>query len=297
MIFLIWIVFPFDLKQQQPTAHDHLPTIAYLKSIVPETTRFLLIDGGVERNFLAFLDPEFHKRITWITRNDVYHIKGSLTVAIPVSIPIVHGCCMGWDPLREWLANVHPDSLSDPKKKLIVFYTRGGTTNTHHGRIVDVNHEAQIIEHIQAAMVKYKRPEQFLTFSGQVRGVTLDYVTQFVVFRAASVVIGPHGSGLGGNLVWTNPFASSCKERTQLLEFIPGQESAQVQALYVTYVSILQTKLSSNLASSTTNANTIIFLTHFSTVSSLSKVASRLSLHFVHFKFDGTNYVHQPAGS
>jgi hypothetical protein len=215
-----------------------LPTIAYLKSIVPETTRFLLVDGGVERKFLEFLDPEFYKRIGWINRDVVYHIKGSLTVAIPVSIPIVNGCCMGWDPLREWLANVHPDDLEDPKKKLIVYYTRSGTTNTHHGRIVEANHEAQIIEHIQAAMVKYKRPEQFIVFSGQTRGKTLDYVVQFTVFRAANVIIGPHGSGLGGNLVWTNPFASSCKERTQLLEFIPGQESAQVQSLYVTYVSI-----------------------------------------------------------
>jgi len=87
-------------------------------------------------------------------------------------------------------------------------------------------------------MVKYKRPEKFLIFSGQIGGKTLDYMTQFMVFRAASTIIGPHGSGLGGNLVFTNPFASSCNERTQLLEFIPGQESAQVQSLYVTYVSI-----------------------------------------------------------
>jgi len=220
------------------TVHDHLPTIAYLKSIAPPNAHYLLVDGGVERKFIDFLDPEFAKRIVWVTRDDVYHIKGSLTVAIPWSIPIVNGCCMGWDPLREWLASVHPDDHYDPKKKLIVFYTRSGTTNTHHGRVVEPNHEAEIIEHIKAAMVKYKRPEQFIVFSGQLGGKTLDYATQFSVFRAASTIIGPHGSGLGGNLVWTNPFASSCKERTQLLEFIPGQESAQVQSLYVSYVSI-----------------------------------------------------------
>ena len=219
------------------TAHDHLPTIAFLKSIVPVTTRFLLVDGGVERNFLAFLDPEFYKRITWITRNDVYHIKGSLTVAIPKLIPIVRGCCMGWDPLRQWLANDHPDDHPDPSKKLIVFYTRGGSTDTHHGRVIDPNQETKIIEHIQAAMVKYKRPEQFLIFSGQTKRVRMDYMTQFMVFRAANVIIGPHGSGLGGNLLWTNPYASSCNDRTQLLEFIPGQDSAQVQSLYATYVS------------------------------------------------------------
>jgi hypothetical protein len=121
------------------------------------------------------------------------------------------------------------------------------------------------------------------------------------VFRAANVIIGPHGSGLGGNLVWTNPFASSCKERTQLLEFIPGQESAQVQSLYVTYVSI-----------TTDDCHMIMFSTHhdrlptplthfhlnwFRQFPNYRKWPLDYHSISVHCEFHGSDYVHQSAGS
>eukprot|EP00540_Astrosyne_radiata_P003107 CAMPEP_0116837614 /NCGR_PEP_ID=MMETSP0418-20121206/8747_1 /TAXON_ID=1158023 /ORGANISM="Astrosyne radiata, Strain 13vi08-1A" /LENGTH=109 /DNA_ID=CAMNT_0004467509 /DNA_START=340 /DNA_END=666 /DNA_ORIENTATION=+ len=55
---------------------------------------------------------------------------------------------------------------------------------------------------------------------------------QFKIFRRAKTIIGPHGAGMLGNLLWVDPFPGSCSNRVQALEFIPGQESTQVQPLY-----------------------------------------------------------------
>lgn len=217
------------------TVHDHLPTIAYLRSIIPPTTKMLLVDNKTTRNVLSFIDPEFTRdRIHWINRDVVYHIKGSLTVSVPLGIPAVSGCCGGFDPMRQWMAEIHPDN---PAKKHVVYYSRGMSTDTHHGRVLERKHEEDVIAHIKAAIAKYGRNEEIVIFTGQKDGKTMPVPDQYNIFRGASTIIGPHGSGLGGNFVWANPFATNCEERTQLLEFIPGQESAQVQNLYASYVS------------------------------------------------------------
>jgi hypothetical protein len=211
--------------------------------VVPETTKFMLVDGVVTRKVIEFIDPEFYKRVMWIQRDQVFHIKGSLTVAVPIAIPITLGCCGGWEPMRQWLATTHPVR---PKRKTIVFYSRGGSKDTHHGRVIEEKHEQDILDHVRLAMKMYNRPEELVIFTGQKAGKTMPIDEQFNLFRSAHTIIGPHGSGLGGNFAWTDPFTSSCDERTKLLEFIPGQESAQVQSLYATYVSIFITTMNSD---------------------------------------------------
>lgn len=195
----------------------------------------LLVDNKTTRNVLSFIDPGFVKdQVEWINRDVVYHIKGSLTVSVPLGIPAVMGCCGQFDPMRQWMAEKHEEN---PAKKHVVYYSRGMSTDTHHGRKLEAQHEKEVIAHIKAAIKKYGRNEELVIFTGQKDGKTMPVVNQYAIFRTASTIIGPHGSGLGGNFVWTNPFPTTCEERTQLLEFIPGQDSAQVQALYGSYVS------------------------------------------------------------
>jgi hypothetical protein len=86
-------------------------------------------------------------------------------------------------------------------------------------------------------MKKHNRSEELVIFDGQENGKTMSIAKQFQIFRSASTVIGPHGSGFGGNFAWTNPFPTNCEERVKLLEFIPGQDSASVQRMYASYVS------------------------------------------------------------
>ena len=78
-------------------------------------------------------------------------------------------------------------------------------------------------------MEKYNRKEKLFIFSGQDdEGEILPLSDQFDIFRRASTMIGPHGSGFA-NTIWTYPFPQGCDERVQMLEFISGTDSEQVQ--------------------------------------------------------------------
>jgi len=221
--------------------HDHLPTISFLQEIVPEHTKFLLVDSKVTRAVLKSIDPDFYEnRIKWIERDHVYHIKRQLTVSLRKSYQITMGCCGAFDPMRRWMAKTHPEL---PEKRTVLYYTRGGSPDTTHGRILEPNHEEQIIQHIKAKMEQYDVKEEFVIFNGRdnENKQTLPVETQFNLFRAARTIIGPHGSGLGGNYAWTNPYPTNCKDRTQLLEFIPGTDSAVVQTFpFTTYYNTIR---------------------------------------------------------
>mmetsp|Transcript_7571 Transcript_7571/g.11015 ORF Transcript_7571/g.11015 Transcript_7571/m.11015 type:complete len:474 (+) Transcript_7571:82-1503(+) len=218
-------------------AHDWLPTIALLKHLVPSTTRFLLVDDPLIRKFLTFLDPRFTEhRVEWIQFDSVYYIDGKLTLHVPDGIPNVYGCCTDWDPLRQWIAEQHPDR---PEKDLVVFYSRSGSTEVAHGRILNLDTERKAMARIQQKMMQHNRGNHTLIkFNGQDgQGNTLSIAHQFSMFRRASTYIGPHGSGLGGNFLWMDPFSSKCEERPKILEFMPGPNSAQVQEMYASYYS------------------------------------------------------------
>lgn len=217
--------------------HDWLPTIAFLRTVVPETTKFLIVDTPVNRKILHFLDFEFYNRVVWIALEKVYNIKGDLTIQIPAGIPNVYGCCNGWDPLRQWIAEKHPDRIPNEvqKNKHVIFYSRGGSSDTKHGRVLDPELEKEVLQHIRDKLKQYGRDEEIVIFTGQIDGRTLSIEEQYSLFRGASAFIGPHGSGLGGNFIWTDPFASNCEERFKILEFMPGPETPEVHAEFAHY--------------------------------------------------------------
>mmetsp|Transcript_4229 Transcript_4229/g.6525 ORF Transcript_4229/g.6525 Transcript_4229/m.6525 type:complete len:698 (-) Transcript_4229:105-2198(-) len=218
-------------------AHDWLPTIALMRHVLPKNTRLMLLDNPMSRKFLKFLDPDFHDFIVWIQYDQVYHVMGSLTVHLPMGIPDpMLGCCSGWDPMRQWIAEKHPER-TPPEEKHVVFYSRRGNKDTKHGRVLDDANEQATLEHIRMKLRKYHKPEKIIIFTGldETTNQTMSVEQQFNIFRDAHTFIGPHGSGLGGNYLWMDPFASSCEERTQLLEFMPGPETPGVHALYAHY--------------------------------------------------------------
>jgi len=207
--------------------HDHLPTIAFLRSSVPETTKFLLVDSKISRNIIKAVDAEFYEnRVKWINQDDIYRVTGKLHVAIRRNHHISIGCCAAFDPMRQWIADVKPDV---PEKRTVVFYSRGGSKDTHHGRVLQ--HEDQVLHHVKDKMKQHNLQEELVIFNGrdEVSGNTLDVIKQAEIFRSAKTIIGPHGSGLGGNFIWTYPYPKTCGERTQLLEFMPGTDALEVQ--------------------------------------------------------------------
>jgi len=207
--------------------HDHLPTIAFLRSIVPETAKFLLVDSKVSRMVLKAIDSDFYEnRIKWINLDEVYHIRGKLTVALRHSYQITIGCCNAFDPMRRWIAEAKPHMPTEAKDRLIIYYSRSPTDGVTHGRVIEHEHETDVVKHIQAAMKRHNVQENFIVFNGKGHNSTrLPVEIQLSLFRNARTIIGPRGSGLGGNFAWTNPFPQNCAERTQLLEFIPGTDS------------------------------------------------------------------------
>jgi len=213
---------------------DWLPTISYLRIAYPETTKIILAYDKLSEKILKFLDEDFsNNRVQWVEVNQVYQIKGKLTVTTPKKIPETIGChkdeCRGWDPMRQWIAEKHPEKI---EKKHVLFYRRGGATTTGK-RVLDPTLEKIVLEHIRQKLIRHGRNEEIKIFTGEdENGNTLSMEDQFTIFRGASTIIGPHGSGISGNFAWTDPFPSNCEERTQLLEFVPSRENSGIHALY-----------------------------------------------------------------
>ena len=208
-------------------ADDHLPTIAYLKHHVPTSTRFLLHDNPLSRSVLSFLDPSFYDRVTWIQLGDIVRIDdGSLMVAVPHKIPLMWGCLRPYQYLRHWIQQQHPSTtVSGPvvdrndddnnnnirhgkqQKNLVVYYSRNAAA-AKHGRSIERSLEKQILELIRVTMDNYGHEnDELVIFDGTdpITGETMSVEEQFRLFRHAHTVIGPHGAGILGNLLWVDP--------------------------------------------------------------------------------------------
>ena len=210
---------------------DHLPSIAYLRTQVPTDTKFLLLDTPLARSTFQLLDEGFYRRIVWIQEQQPVQVSGSLHVSVVhPGYPLMWGCQRPYDYLRHWIRQQLPRV---PARRRVVFYSRGGQ-DTIHGRVLDPEQQQIVVAKIQQAMIDYQRPEQELViFSGMdAQGNTLAQQEQYALFRSAKTIIGPHGAGILGNLIWVDPVPPTCHDRVQLLEFIPGADSTQVQPMY-----------------------------------------------------------------
>lgn len=227
--------------------HDNLPVVAWLRSVLPETTIFLLPESKIFRKLLDFIDPDFVLlRVRWYKPNEIIEVRdGTLTVSDQATFIGKHGNTL-WRHLRHWIAERHPERYPQ-EERVVVYYIRGSvpdegattaaaSAGTKHGRVLDPSHERDVVASIRAAMARYNRTEELVFFTGcdDVDGNILSIEEQFAIFRRASAIIGPHGSGLA-NAVWTYPLPTECEERVKMLEIIPARDSAKVQVLYNGY--------------------------------------------------------------
>lgn len=208
---------------------DSLTQISFIRNQVPKETKWILCDTPLMRSVLQFLDPEFASRIHWVKMGLPISVEGNLKVVIQPAIPNFAGCCRPYDHLRQWVSEKHPDVPTDKK---IVYYSRD-SSDTHHLRKVEKHHELEILDRIRQGMIRHNIKEDLVIFNGQdEEGKTLPIAEQFAVFRSARTIIGPHGAGMLGNILWTNPLPETCASRTNIIEFIPGVNSTKVQPLY-----------------------------------------------------------------
>jgi hypothetical protein len=215
--------------------HDHLPGLAWANHILPKHTSFLLMEDSKKarepltfkaRERLTFIDPDFVKRVTWIQKGTVVQVTGNLYTFSDWKR-------FGKDIFgaqRLWITSQKPMAPLPPKNKKVIFYTRK-SNDTQHGRIMDTKNEQEILDLIHLKMVEYGRDnEELVIFNGQENGETMSLEHQFQLFKSASTVIGPHGSGMA-NIVWL-PESQSCDDRPRVLEFLaraPGEGQFHIQ--------------------------------------------------------------------
>ena len=211
--------------------HDMLPTIAYYHDTLPKTTKFILLD----RETIEFIDPDFARdRVVWIQFNDVVRVsKGSLTVGITPNRPFLmyHDLL---NRLRLWVMKEHPEV---PEERTVIYYRRL-QSNAKKGRVLNRQQEQDVLSRIESAMKHYNRKERLVVFDGtDANDEEMSLSDQYHLFRSANTIVGPHGTGLGGNLLWTNPSPKDCEDRVQLLEFITdgSEELKSVHGSYTTH--------------------------------------------------------------
>lgn len=210
---------------------DHMPSIAYLRTQFNWNTKILLMDTKLSRDVMRYLDPQFEQeRIVWIPERRPIKVTGSLHVNRPVETPLMLGCQRPYDFMRHWVVTRFP---TVPQKRTVLFYSRH-SKSTFHGRVVDRELEKQLINAVREAMVIYNRSEEELVvYTGEdEQGNQLSIEEQHKIFRSAKTIIGPHGAGMLGNMIWADPMPGKCERRVQVLEFIPSPESRVVQPAY-----------------------------------------------------------------
>ena len=231
--------------------HDTLPMVAWMRSVAPPDAYFILPDLPMLRQVVEFLDPDFYReRAVWLLSHDRLW-KWDHDAPQPDSIRIEGGTLTVTDDswnhitnnaklypyLRSWISQAHPGEVTELERK-VVYYSRRGK-GTKHGRKLDKEQEKDVIKIIVDKMHEHGRTENLVVYNGlNTDGSPMSIGEQYNLFRPASAVIGPHGSGLA-NIIWTNPTPETCEDRVKVLEFISGTDSAHVQQLFHSYYHML----------------------------------------------------------
>lgn len=194
------------------------------------------------------LDPPLFERITWLKPKEVARVNdGNLIVAFhyaasppsdlhPLGMDGDDNIIVEYRPdaappadlhprygangyLQIWLGTIRPNSPSPP---VVIYYARVDPSQAKHGRIMDSNHSKDIISLIEGSMERHNRAERLIEFdgttddNGQKRSMTI--LEQFDLFRSATTLIGPHGTGMA-NMIWMD---LESRDRPKVVEFTVG---------------------------------------------------------------------------
>lgn len=199
--------------------HDSLPLLAYLKTTVNDSFKFLMLNKPVIKNILKTIDEQFYNRIEWIEVGEVISVEGNLIIPTPDHYP----CVMAKD-LMSYFSDWILKSLPKPvERNNIIFYTRNNTTKL---RVLNLEHEQHVINNLKKFLLDNKIDGNLVIFSGKdENGKTLTVDEQISIFRSAHTIIGPHGTGLV-NITWCD---FDNEKSVKLLEFCPGPKGYSSQ--------------------------------------------------------------------
>ena len=205
--------------------HDTIPYLLWFKEQLPEDCQFLLLEDPVAQQIIYSIDQCLYNNITWLKRGQVASIRGELYTTSPNKHPFIR-VLEFQSYLKNWLMQNHKGG--EPTD--IIYHTRAGTSNR---RLLDHNHETQIIQTIKRLMTEHNIKGDLKIFSGKnENGQTLSVEEQINIFKNAHTVIGPHSTGLI-NILYSN------LNKVKLLEFIPSEECAEVQAPFNSFYHLI----------------------------------------------------------
>ena len=246
--FLNHVLWCIDVSSFSAYGHVldyHLAQVAYLKMRRPPGCRYIFLDTSAEpsnngipiRNgqpkgnplatVLEAVDPEFYSMITWIPAGVVVRVNSN-DLTISTHQQLFDPPIMRWGAnkyLMQWLA-----SLPYKSEDKIVIYANRVLGQAGHGRIMDTDHNNDILALIQSSMDKYGRQERLVVFDGTTvdgdgtsRSMTAR--EQFELFRGATALIGTHGTALS-NMQWMD----LTNQVPNILEFTIGPYQYQASA-------------------------------------------------------------------
>ena len=219
MILVLWCI-DVSFSAYGHVLDYHLAQVVYLKMKRPPGCRFVFLDisaepskNGIPRRgshkgnplatVLEAVDPEFYSRITWIPAGVVARVNGNdLTISTHQKQIGPPGMRWGANKyLMQWLT-----SLPYKSEDKIVIYANRVLGQAGHGRIMDTDHNNDILALIQSSMDKYGRQERLVVYDGTTMdgdGTSRSMTAreQFELFRGATALIGTHGTALS-NMQW-----------------------------------------------------------------------------------------------
>lgn len=214
-----WVFFPaWQPDNYSHVITDNLPYLHYFldqaRELHGSDVKLMLPYGHPLKNIIG-LDYNLYKNTAWLHRNRKYIINGSVTTTTPVRYPCVMYTKMQPSYVN-WLDKVLPPI---DKIQNVVYYSRSGAG---HGRVIDPENEANIIDCIRQKMKEMKIPGKLIIFTGS----KISVIDQINTFRSAHTIIGSHGTGIV-NYMWT---CSNNRTRpVNLLEFICDEQTKYIQ--------------------------------------------------------------------
>ena len=246
---------------------DHLPVIAWLRSIMREGSMggedgvLILDDIEANKRFMNYFDDDFAQSIIWIKEGQTVCTSSELIYPIYREDQVmerqqekllpgtwIRGSIEGRPPfgairlpafvdlLREWISERAPVLISNPQP-VVLYYVRGNWSN---GRQMEVYQDSILVERLRKKLLDCGRKEKVVIFTGRNENGTtsLTLEEQFVLFHSATMFVGPHGGG-AANIIFMKArdikTGSMCRCRPQVIEFVPGVRSGHVHWAFASY--------------------------------------------------------------
>ncbi|CEG00897.1 Glycosyltransferase AER61, uncharacterised [Ostreococcus tauri] len=257
--------------------YEHLPVIAWLRSVLSSvlssglaSTKALLLDDiSSNREFMEFFDAEFAARILWVKRDSTVCIRGTIFYPVykhdffdfkgnseskyetanwtpnslegrPTGAPRAFGHPIFIELARNWILERSEALNLTQNESVALYYVRGASAG--NGRKMNEQNEQQLVHSLTTKLKACGRPEKVVVYDGQHEdGAPMSQKEQFLLFRSASLFVGPHGGAFAMILFMPhlrNDEITSCLSRPQVVEYIAGPRSAQVQWAFASYYSL-----------------------------------------------------------